>query len=85
MAGIEKIIGIDQGTTFPVVAVMEGSEPEVIVNKEGNRQYTPPEISSHANSKHLYEQAGRASSTTGSDASSTGDDDTVDAEFEVKS
>jgi molecular chaperone DnaK len=33
----EKIIGIDLGTTNSVVAVMEGSEPKVIANKEGNR------------------------------------------------
>lgn len=33
----EKIIGIDLGTTNSVVAVMEGSEPKVIANAEGNR------------------------------------------------
>jgi molecular chaperone DnaK len=33
----EKIIGIDLGTTNSVVAVMEGKEPKVIANKEGNR------------------------------------------------
>ncbi|NCX98563.1 MAG: molecular chaperone DnaK [Planctomycetia bacterium] len=33
----EKIIGIDLGTTNSVVAVMEGREPKVIANKEGNR------------------------------------------------
>jgi len=32
-----KIIGIDLGTTFSVVAVMEGGEPHVITNPEGNR------------------------------------------------
>lgn len=32
-----KIIGIDLGTTNSVVAVMEGSEPKVIVNEEGSR------------------------------------------------
>ena len=32
-----KIIGIDLGTTNSVVAVMEGSEPTVIANREGNR------------------------------------------------
>jgi molecular chaperone DnaK len=35
-----KIIGIDLGTTNSVVAVMEGNEPKVIVNEEGN-QTTP--------------------------------------------
>ncbi len=33
----EKIIGIDLGTTNSVVAVMEGREPKVIANQEGNR------------------------------------------------
>ncbi|TWT49089.1 Chaperone protein DnaK [Rubripirellula amarantea] len=37
MAAGEKIIGIDLGTTNSVVAVMEGSEPKVIPNAEGNR------------------------------------------------
>jgi molecular chaperone DnaK len=32
-----KIIGIDLGTTNSVVAVMEGKEPKVIVNEEGDR------------------------------------------------
>jgi len=32
-----KIIGIDLGTTNSVVAVMEGGEPVVISNAEGNR------------------------------------------------
>ncbi len=37
MAQGEKIIGIDLGTTNSVVAVMEGNEPKVIPNAEGNR------------------------------------------------
>jgi molecular chaperone DnaK len=37
MAAGEKIIGIDLGTTNSVVAVMEGSDPKVIANAEGNR------------------------------------------------
>jgi molecular chaperone DnaK len=32
-----KAIGIDLGTTNSVVAVMEGDEPKVIINEEGNR------------------------------------------------
>jgi molecular chaperone DnaK len=32
-----KVIGIDLGTTNSVVAVMEGGEPKVIINEEGNR------------------------------------------------
>src|ERR1044072_9743286 len=37
MATGEKIIGIDLGTTNSVVSVMEGTEPKVIANAEGNR------------------------------------------------
>ena len=32
-----KVIGIDLGTTNSVVAVMEGGDPKIIVNEEGNR------------------------------------------------
>ena len=37
MAQGEKIIGIDLGTTYSAVAVMEGKEAKVIPNQEGNR------------------------------------------------
>ncbi len=37
MAQGEKIIGIDLGTTNSVVAIMEGTDPKVIPNAEGNR------------------------------------------------
>ena len=42
MAQGEKIIGIDLGTTNSVVAVMEGNEPVVIPNQEGDR--TTPSV-----------------------------------------
>ena len=37
-----KIIGIDLGTTNSAMAVMEGSEPEILVNSEGDR--TTPSV-----------------------------------------
>ena len=39
---MSKIIGIDLGTTNSCVAVMEGGEPKVLVNEEGNR--TTPSV-----------------------------------------
>jgi len=39
---MSKIIGIDLGTTNSVVAVMEGSEPRVLINSQGNR--TTPSV-----------------------------------------
>jgi len=33
----EKVIGIDLGTTNSVVAIVEGGEPKVLANQEGNR------------------------------------------------
>ena len=38
----EKILGIDLGTTNSAFAIMEGGEPEIIVNAEGNR--TTPSV-----------------------------------------
>jgi len=37
-----KIVGIDLGTTNSVIAVMEGSEPKIILNEEGSR--TTPSV-----------------------------------------
>ncbi len=39
---MSKVIGIDLGTTNSCVAIMEGNDPKVIVNSEGNR--TTPSI-----------------------------------------
>ncbi len=39
---MSKILGIDLGTTFSAMAVVEGGEPKIIENKEGNR--TTPSV-----------------------------------------
>ncbi|MCS6895213.1 MAG: molecular chaperone DnaK [Bacteroidia bacterium] len=47
-----KIVGIDLGTTNSVVAVMEGSQPVVIVNQEGKRT-TPSIVAFKADGERL--------------------------------
>ena len=47
MKKINKVIGIDLGTTNSCVAVLEGGEPKVIPNAEGNR--TSPSVISFKN------------------------------------
>ena len=47
MSKINKVIGIDLGTTNSCVAVLEGGEPKVIPNAEGNR--TTPSVVSFKN------------------------------------
>ena len=47
MKKINKVIGIDLGTTNSCVAVLEGGEPKVIPNAEGNR--TTPSVVSFKN------------------------------------
>ena len=47
MTKVNKVIGIDLGTTNSCVAVLEGGEPKVIPNAEGNR--TTPSVVSFKN------------------------------------
>ena len=49
----KKIIGIDLGTTNSVVAVMEGGQPKVIPNKEGQNT-TPSVVAFTKDGKRLW-------------------------------
>ena len=57
-----KIIGIDLGTTNSCVAVMEGGEPKVIVNVEGNR--TTPSVVALTDSERLVGQVAKRQAVT---------------------
>lgn len=57
-----KIIGIDLGTTNSCVAVMEGGEPKVIVNEEGNR--TTPSIVAFKDGDRLVGQTAKRQAVT---------------------
>jgi len=58
-----KIIGIDLGTTNSCVAVMEGSDPVVIANQEGNRT-TPSVIAFTESDERLVGQAAKRQAVT---------------------
>ena len=58
-----KIIGIDLGTTNSVVAIMEGREPKVITNEEGNRT-TPSVVAFAKDGERLVGQVAKRQSIT---------------------
>ena len=60
---MSKIIGIDLGTTNSVVAVMEGSEPTVIANPEGNR-LTPSVVAFAKGDDRLVGQVAKRQAVT---------------------
>ncbi len=57
-----KIVGIDLGTTNSVVAVMEGGDPTVIPNAEGNRT-TPSVVAFTKNGERLVGQTAKRQAT----------------------
>ena len=59
----EKIIGIDLGTTNSVVAVMEGEEPKIIPNPEGNRT-TPSVVAFNDKGETLVGELARRQAVT---------------------
>ena len=60
---MSKIIGIDLGTTNSVVAVMEGGEPVVITNPEGNR-VTPSVVAFTRSGERLLGQVAKRQAVT---------------------
>jgi molecular chaperone DnaK len=60
---VAKIIGIDLGTTNSVVAVMEGGEPKVIPNEEGNRT-TPSVVAFTKTGERLVGQVAKRQAIT---------------------
>ncbi len=58
-----KIIGIDLGTTNSCVAIMEGGEPKVINNSEGNRT-TPSVVGFAKDGSRLVGQAAKRQAVT---------------------
>jgi len=61
-----KIIGIDLGTTNSCVAIMEGGDPVVIANQEGNRT-TPSVIAITESGERLVGQVARRQAITNSE------------------
>jgi molecular chaperone DnaK len=62
-ANMGKIIGIDLGTTNSAVAVMEGNDPQVIVNAEGGR-ITPSVVGFAKNGDRLVGQVAKRQAIT---------------------
>lgn len=61
-----KVIGIDLGTTNSCVAVLEGGEPVVIANAEGNRT-TPSVVAFAKNGERLVGETAKRQAITNSD------------------
>ncbi|RAZ68504.1 molecular chaperone DnaK [Planococcus maitriensis] len=59
---MSKIIGIDLGTTNSAVAVLEGGEPKIIPNPEGNR--TTPSVVSFKNGERQVGEVAKRQSIT---------------------
>ena len=63
---MSKIIGIDLGTTNSCVAVMEGGEPVVIANAEGNRT-TPSVVAFSKTGERMVGQVAKRQAVTNPD------------------
>ncbi len=63
---MSKILGIDLGTTNSCMAIMEGGEPSVIANKEGNRT-TPSIVAIDKKGERLVGQLAKRQAVTNPD------------------
>jgi molecular chaperone DnaK len=61
-----KVLGIDLGTTNSCMSIMEGSEPKVIANKEGNRT-TPSVVGFSKTGERIVGQAAKRQAVTNPD------------------
>ena len=61
-----KVVGIDLGTTNSVIAVLMGSEPEIIANAEGSR-LTPSVVAFTKDNQRLVGQVAKRQSITNPD------------------
>ena len=70
MIQMGKIIGIDLGTTNSCVAVMEGGQPTIIINSEGNRT-TPSVVAFTKNGERLVGDTAKRQAVTNADRTIT--------------
>lgn len=79
---MSKIIGIDLGTTNSAVAVLEGKDPKIITNPEGNR--TTPSVVSFKNGETQVGEVAKRQAITNPNTVSSIKRHMEDANYKVK-
>ncbi|MBS5940267.1 molecular chaperone DnaK [Ligilactobacillus salivarius] len=79
---MSKIIGIDLGTTNSAVAVLEGKDPKIITNPEGNR--TTPSVVSFKNAETQVGEVAKRQAITNPNTVSSIKRHMGDANYKVK-
>ena len=79
---MSKIIGIDLGTTNSAVAVLEGKDPKIITNPEGNR--TTPSVVSFKNGETQVGEVAKRQAITNPNTVSSIKRHMGDANYKVK-
>ena len=79
---MSKIIGIDLGTTNSAVAVLEGKDPKIITNPEGNR--TTPSVVSFKNGETQVGEVAKRQAITNPNTVSSIKPHMGDANYKVK-